>query len=176
MQVRLASVEDTGRLATLVNRVYRGESSRSGWTTEADLLDGQRTDPAALLEFLSRPATDALMLIGESQGNLLACLQLTREDSEAHLGMLSVDASRQNQGLGKQMIAAAERHAREHWQASSLALAVIHLRHELIDWYLRRGFLPTGERSEFPYGDPRFGLPKRDDLWFTTLRKSLLTS
>jgi ribosomal protein S18 acetylase RimI-like enzyme len=74
------------------------------------------------------------------------------------------------------MIAAAERYARDTWQARTLTLSVIHLRHELIRWYQRCGFTLTSERDEFPYGNPRFGLPKREDLWFVILRKDLSLS
>ena len=177
MQIRIADIKDAAQLVTLVNSVYRGESSRVGWTTEADLLDGQRTDLAALTEFLGRSPNQAVMLSAQVDDRFIACLQLERhDDDDAHLGMLSVDAIQQGQGLGRQMIAAAETHARDVWGLKTLSLSVIHLRSELIAWYQRRGFVLTDERSEFPYGEPRFGLPKRDDLWFVTLRKALLPS
>src|SRR4051794_13241714 len=44
---REAGPADLGAIVALVESAYRGESSRAGWTTEADLLDGQRTDRAA---------------------------------------------------------------------------------------------------------------------------------
>lgn len=176
MQIKIADSKDAAKLVTLVNSVYRGESSRVGWTTEADLLDGQRTDLAALTEFLGRSPNEAVMLSAQVDDRIIACLQLERHGTEAHLGMLSVDATQQGQGLGRQMIAAAERHACHVWGLKTLSLSVIHLRSELIAWYQRRGFRLTDERSEFPYGEPRFGLPKRADLWFVTLRKDLVPS
>ena len=176
MQIRTAKVEEASALVTLVNSVYRGQSSRIGWTTEADLLEGQRTDLAALLEFLHRPSSEAVMLVAERDSQLLACLQLERQGSDAHLGMLSVSATEQDQGIGRQMIAAAEAQAYQAWGVKTLSMSVIHLRHELIAWYQRRGFQLTGERSPFPYGQPRFGLPRREDLWFVTLRKTLVPS
>jgi ribosomal protein S18 acetylase RimI-like enzyme len=176
LQIRLASVADTDALVSLVNSVYRGESSRVGWTTEADLLDGQRTDRDALQDFLSRSPDLSVMLVGIIKDQIIACLQLEHLGDEAHLGMLSVQASDQRQGLGRQMISAAEQHARWAWHARYLTIDVIHLRHELIEWYRRRGFELTGERHEFPYGDARFGLPKRDDLWFISLCKTLSLS
>lgn len=161
---------------SLVNSVYRGDSSRLGWTTEADLLDGQRTDLVAMRDFLSRPPDTAVMLVAVINDQIRACVQLEHHSNEAHLGMLSVLASNQNQGVGREMIDASEAYARSIWQVPTLTLDVIHLRHELIEWYQRRGFEPTGARSSFPYGDPRFGLPKRDDLWFITLSKTLASS
>ncbi len=174
--IRIAEPRDAGALVELVNSVYRGETSRAGWTTEADLLDGQRTDLAALDEFLGRSRHDALMLVGEHADQLIACLQLERHGDDAHLGMLSVAARQQDRGIGRHMIAAAERYARDSWQARTVTLSVIHLRHELIGWYQRCGFTLTSERDEFPYGNPRFGLPKREDLWFVILRKDLSLS
>ena len=50
---------------------------------------------------------------------------------------------------------------------------MIDVRVELIDWYRRRGYVVTDERHPFPYGDERFGLPRRDDLQFAVLRKEL---
>lgn len=176
LRIRLAETGDTASLLALVNSVYRGDSSRFGWTTEADLLDGQRTDLTALNAFLNRPAENAVMLLAEFDGKVIACLQLEHHLECAHLGMLSVAADLQDRGIGRQMLAAAEDHARNVWRATLLTLSVIHLRHELIAWYQRRGFVVTGERDEFPYDDSRFGIPRRDDLWFITLQKSLVTS
>jgi ribosomal protein S18 acetylase RimI-like enzyme len=176
LQIRTACLADADALVSLVNSVYRGDSSRLGWTTEADLLDGQRTDLVAMRDFLSQPPDKAVMLVAIINDQIRACVQLERHSNEAHLGMLSVLASDQNQGVGREMIGASEAYVRSIWQASVLTLDVIHLRYTLIEWYRRRGFEPTGVRSDFPYGDPRFGLPKRDDLWFITLSKKLASS
>ena len=52
-------------------------------------------------------------------------------------------------------------------------MTVIAQRAELIAWYERRGYARTGEARPFPYGDPRFGEPRRDDLSFLVLEKPL---
>jgi hypothetical protein len=52
-------------------------------------------------------------------------------------------------------------------------MTVIHLRDTLIAWYERRGYRRTGETEPFPYGDERFGIPRRDDLYFVVLEKAL---
>jgi hypothetical protein len=55
-------------------------------------------------------------------------------------------------------------------------MTVIAQRQELIAWYQRRGYSLTGEARPFPTEDPRFGLPKRDDLGFVVLEKRLTSS
>jgi len=71
------------------------------------------------------------------------------------------------------MLEAAERWAIEHWSSRAMHMTVIVQRPELIAWYERRGYRRTGERKPFPYGDQRFGLPRRDDLAFEVLRRPL---
>jgi GNAT superfamily N-acetyltransferase len=90
--------------------------------------------------------------------------------------MLSVDPRSQRGGIGRQMIAAAENWVRQHWLwAEWMEMSVIAVRAELLAYYVRRGYRPTGERRPFPgYADPeRFGRPKRPDLDLVVLRKSL---
>ena len=57
------------------------------------------------------------------------------------------------------------------WMLAALRMTVIDVRDELIAWYERRGYRRTGIRKPFPYGDTRFGVPRRDDLRFEVLEK-----
>jgi GNAT superfamily N-acetyltransferase len=91
----------------------------------------------------------------------------------AYLGMLSVAPHDQGQGTGRALIAAAEATARDRFGASRMEMTVIIQRTELIDWYVRRGYRRTGETRPFPATDPRFGLPRRDDLAFAVLERDL---
>ena len=52
-------------------------------------------------------------------------------------------------------------------------LTVIGCRDELIAFYERRGYVRTGVTNPFPYGNPRYGEPRRDDLRFEILEKDL---
>jgi ribosomal protein S18 acetylase RimI-like enzyme len=79
----------------------------------------------------------------------------------------------QGAGLGRVVLAEAERIAREEWGVREMHMTVIHLREDLIAWYERRGYRRTGEMSPFPYDDQRFGIPRRDDLQFELLVKAL---
>ncbi|MFJ3903665.1 GNAT family N-acetyltransferase [Streptomyces sp. NPDC090025] len=167
---RAASFVDVPELVELVESAYRGDSSRAGWTTEADLLDGRRTDPESIREMIEDPR--CVLLVAERSGELVACCQLEQRDEHAYFGMFAVRPGLQGAGLGKEVIAEAERRAREAG-AGEMRMTVIQVRAELIAFYERRGYVRTGRLSPFPYGDERFGLPKRGDLAFELLTKAL---
>lgn len=171
LQFRPAQASDTDAIVALVESAYRGEASRAGWTTEADLLDGRRTGPEDVQAILARERSQ--LLLAERDGRLLACAHVAVEDDAGYFGMFSVDPLEQGQGLGKLVLAEAERIVHEHWGCTSMRMTVIDVRDELITFYERRGYRRTGIRKPFPYGDARFGLPKRDDLRFEVLEKHL---
>jgi len=171
LRFHTATASDIDALVPLVESAYRGEASRVGWTTEADLLDGQRIDPQGLAETLARP--DSRVVLAESGGALLGCAHVERQGDHAYFGMFSVRPNLQGAGVGNALLAECERVAREDWRCAKMRMTVISLRDELIAWYERRGYRRTGEFRPFPYGDARFGVPKRDDLRFEWLEKAL---
>jgi GNAT superfamily N-acetyltransferase len=171
LRFRAATPADTDAVVALVESAYRGESSRAGWTTEADLLDGRRTGPDEIAELLSH--AHSRLLLAEEGSRLVACAHLAREDGAAHFGMFSVEPIRQGDGLGKRLLAEAERIVRDEWGCDRMRMTVIDVRDELIAFYERRGYRRTGILKPFPYGDARFGLPRRDDLRFEVLEKFL---
>ena len=164
-----ATEQDIPALNVLVNGAYRGDSSRKGWTTEADLLDGIRIDEDALQTMLRNP--DVMILKYEQAGQLLGCVYLETKGQTLYLGMLTVSPDAQNSGIGKQLLASAEQIAYKK-QCRAITMTVITQRHELIAWYQRRGYQPTGETQPFP-DDPRFGFPKQP-LTFVVLKKRLI--
>ncbi|GGW12030.1 GNAT family N-acetyltransferase [Streptomyces capoamus] len=168
---RDATDGDVDALVALVESAYRGDSSRAGWTTEADILEGQRTDPEGVLEVVKSP--DSRLLTVEQDGRIVACCQLEHRGDHAYFGMFAVSPSLQGAGLGKAVLAEAERQARRSWGATEMHMTVISVRDDLIAWYERRGYRRTGRTSPFPYGDERFGIPQRDDLEFELLVKEL---
>jgi ribosomal protein S18 acetylase RimI-like enzyme len=170
---RSADEGDIADIVALVESAYRGEASRAGWTTEADLLDGQRTDHAAVADLLREPGK--LVLLAEIGGSLMGCCQLERKaGAEAYFGMFSVRPGRQGAGLGREILAEAERVAADEWAARLMVMTVLAQRTELIAWYERRGYRRTGEQQPFPYGNERYGIPRRPDLVFDVLAKPLI--
>jgi GNAT superfamily N-acetyltransferase len=168
---RKAIDADVGAIVALVESAYRGESSHRGWTTEAHLLDGRRTDIAVVAELLTTP--DSAVLLAQLDGELLACCHIEKHGDAAYFGMFAVHPPRQGSGLGRLVLTEAERFARDVWQCRAMHMKVIDVRADLMAWYERRGYRRTGEYSPFPYGDERFGLPRRDDLRFELMVKEL---
>ena len=176
LQFRPATHADTDAVIALVESAYRGDASRAGWTTEADFLDGRRTGEDDIAVCIDRERS--LILLGERDGELLACahvaVELADDGVEAgYFGMFSVRPMLQGGGVGKAMLAEAERIARDEWQLPAMRMTVIDIRDELIAFYQRRGYHRTGILKSFPYGDERFGIPRRDDLRFEVLEKPL---
>ena len=168
---RLATAADVAALVELVNSAYRGASSKAGWTTEADLLDGQRIDAAGLANKLATPGN--VVLLHEQEGAPIACVHLERTGDDCYLGMLTIRPTIQGAGLGRRLLEAAERWAVANWNSRRMHMTVIVQRTELIAWYERRGYARTGRIKPFPYGDEDFGLPRRDDLACEVLEKPL---
>ncbi len=175
----VATSSDAESICALVNSAYRGESSKKGWTTEADLLGGQRVDSSGLLETIGSQDRAILLLRQQVSDQIVACVSLDfsqeacgGRSKACYLGMLTVAPTLQAAGLGKRMMAEAEHYALSRG-ASGMIISVIQLRTELIAWYRRHGYQPTGQIKPFPYGDQRFGEPKRRDLHFLVFEKSL---
>ena len=185
LHFRAATAADIDTLLALVQSAYRGDSSRAGWTTEADLLDGQRTDVADIAACLARDRS--MVMVAEQTGAtpgdpaILACAHLAIEADQSagdtgYFGMFAVRPELQGAGVGKAMLAEAERIARDEWQLPVMRMSVIDVRAELIAYYQRHGYRRTGVYKPFPYGDERFGIPRRDDLRFELLEKRLHAS
>jgi ribosomal protein S18 acetylase RimI-like enzyme len=164
-----ATAADADTLDRLVNSAYRGEESRKGWTTEADLLEGTRIDAEALRDLIARPGTVILMY--KEDNELLGCVELRKEAGRLYLGMLSVRPATQGRGVGKALLKAAESHARVEG-CETIFMTVISGREELINWYLRHGYRLTGERKPFVVPDVRWGIPKQP-LEFVVLEKEV---
>lgn len=143
MAIIPATLNDVAELVTLVNSGYRGEISKKGWTTEANMIDGQRIDAEGIIEQMTDPNAVILKKINED-GQIAGCVYLQKQSDKLYLGMLTVSPLLQANGLGRQLLAAAEDYARSiNYQ--TIAMTVITTRTELLDWYQRRGYTKTGE-------------------------------
>jgi ribosomal protein S18 acetylase RimI-like enzyme len=170
--IRDATPADIPALHALVESAYRGESSRAGWTTETDLLEGQRTDPEDLAAILADPEQG--VLTAWRGDDLIGCILIARRgEGVGYFGMLSVSPTLQGGGLGRRLVGAAEAAMADRFGARRVRISVIPQRETLIGWYERLGYAATGETLPFPYGDTRFGLPLRDDLSFIVMEKAL---
>ena len=168
---RVATADDIHALHGLIESAYRGDSAKAGWTHEADLLGGQRTDAEALEAMIA--SDDQVILLIEEDHAPTGCVHVTiKPDGLAYLGLLTVDPSRQAAGLGRQLLEAAEAEARTRG-CDRIEMTVIAQRAELIAWYKRRGYALTGERRPFPLDDPRYGLPTTRDLEFVVMAKPI---
>ncbi len=168
-QISTVTHKDVDAIDQLVNAAYRGESSKKGWTTEADLLDGLRTNPDALKQLIDDPGA-VILKCTDDNDTVMGCVYLKKKGTKLYLGMLTVNPLLQAQGIGKQLLLAAEAYARQN-NCNGITMTVIAVRHELIAWYERHGYRPTGETEPFP-ADPVFGLPKQV-LYFIVMEKAI---
>ena len=169
MNITKATPHDIQELVTLINSAYREESSKKGWTTEAGLLGGIRTDGDALQQMISKE--NAVILKFCNEDNVIeACVYLEKKNNKMYLGMLTVSPMLQTKGIGKKLLFAAEEYAREQ-NCFAMQMTVISVRNELIDWYERHGYYKTGEKQPFP-DDEKFGVQKQP-LQFVVMEKQV---
>jgi ribosomal protein S18 acetylase RimI-like enzyme len=168
---RRATLADRTAIVELIESAYRGDESRRGWTTEADLLEGQRTDALEIADIVNDPnGRLTLALDGEA---VVGTVLVKLEDGVAHVGMLAVRPALQRGGLGRRLLLEAEHIARDELGCDRAAMHVIESRRELVAWYEARGYRDTGVREAFPYDNPRYGVPKVPWLRFIVMEKAL---
>ena len=169
---RVAVAADVFAIVDLVESAYRGESGQRGWTTETHLLDGRRTDAESVAELIDRARS--VVLLVERDDMLMACCHIEWQEDAGYFGMFAVRPELQAEGVGRALLAEAEDFVRNEWHGTSMHMTVIEQRAELIAWYERRGYRLTGGFKPFPYGQERFGIPRREDLRFACMSKSLI--
>lgn len=174
LSYRRATSEDVSSVLALVGSAYRGEASREGWTTEADLLEGDRISANGILHKINQQH-GAVLVAHDQDHRLVSCCELLRQgDDRTYFGLFAVDPKRQAGGVGRQVLAQAEAFAKETWGVKVMEMNVIFTREELISWYVRRGYRVTGKTKPFPYEELEDGGGAlRDDLHFTVLEKEL---
>lgn len=164
-----ATLDNVSTLTQLINSAYRGESSRKGWTTEANLLEGIRTTEQELTEILEDQKNTILKFTENNR--IIGCVLLIEKEHQLYLGMLTVSPELQNSGLGKQLLQQAEIHA-SALGLTKIVMTVISVREELIAWYKRNGYLATGAREPFPVSDVHIPISKHP-LEFIVLEKRI---
>lgn len=168
MIFRNAEKSDAETIAKLVNQAYRPQPGASGWTHESLLVSGDRTTVAQVAELMAKP--DSTILVGITDNAITACVHVEKDGQHCHIGMLAVNPILQGAGLGKQILAYAERFARERFEADKFILLVLSARTELIDFYRRRGYAKTGRVLDYPLA-AGVGTPRHCDLKIEVLEK-----
>jgi GNAT superfamily N-acetyltransferase len=170
MSISIAAEADVPLLVALMDSAYRGENSKEGWTSEADLFIGnKRTDEATVAKLINKPGAVFLKHIDED-GIIDGCVFLHKKDAKIYLGMFSVSPESQGKGIGKKILAAAEEYARKQ-NCNSIYMTVITVREDLIAWYEKNSYQKTGRVLPFPV-DERYGIPTQP-LEMLVLEKSI---
>lgn len=164
-----ATIADAAELSALINSAYRGETSKKGWTTEADLLEGTRTSEEELINIIASSNHYLLKFIRDEK--IIGSVLLIAKKEVLYLGMLTVSPELQNSGIGKQLLQAAEQLAQQ-LELSRIQMTVIGIRKELLAWYMRNGYEDTGVREPFPFGEGDKALTS-EPLDFIVLEKKL---
>lgn len=165
-----ATLEDVSSLNNLINSAYRGESSKKGWTTEANILEGKRTTEAELIAIIQDQKNTILKY--SENNEIIGCVLLKEKENELYLGMLTVSPELQNSGIGKKLMQQAEILALD-LGLSKIVMTVISIREELISWYKRHDFVDTGLREPFPVSEV-FNQTGSEPLEFMVLEKRIL--
>lgn len=160
-----ATARDIDALVALINRAYRGDT---GWTRETDIVAGNRITTKAVTQLIGNP--EAHLLTARQSARLVACVCVEATAEEAHIGTFAVDPELQNQGIGKQVLHAAERYAIEMLGVTRISMTVVSQRPELIAFYERHGYRRSGIVSAYPL-HLDVGTPLHEGLTMERLEK-----
>lgn len=152
-------------ICDLVNLTYRGDI---GWTTEAAIMQGDRTNLVEVEAALRKPGAAFFMVHHHDQ--MIACIYVAKGNTHAFIGFFSVHPDWQEKGVGKYLLAHAESYAQSTLGIDKLRMYVISQRAELVSFYRRRGYCSTGCVEVCPQ---HLGTPKVSGLTIDYLEKSL---
>jgi N-acetylglutamate synthase-like GNAT family acetyltransferase len=136
VQVRIAGTEDAETITRVINAAFR--------IAEGFFVHGDRIDDDSVLQFLDK----GKFLLAESDGVASGCVYIEPRGDRAYLGLLSVDPSRQQSGVGSLLMNAGEDYCRR-LSCRFMDIKIVNLRTELPDFYRKRGYVETGT-SAFP--------------------------
>lgn len=153
--LRFARPSDAEAIAKVVNQAYE---------IEAPFVGGPRTSP----ETVSALVGNGDFIVAEHDGRIVGTVfvEPDEEPGVGRFGMLAVLPDEQMQGIGQQLVEAAEaRLGRLHCREARIR--VLDQRDDLLEWYRRLGYEEFGEQ---PYPFPeRARVPVR----FVLMRKRL---
>ena len=156
-----ATLADAPALAQLINQAYRGAATPQSWTTENQLFEGPRIseDHLRKMAFSAAKGHGALLKYVDADGLPLGCVYLEPKGRRLYLSTLAVAPEAQAQGVGRQLLAAAEAQARQQG-CTRILISVLSARPELLAWYERHGYQRTGQSEPFP-ATTQFGRPRQ---------------
>jgi GNAT superfamily N-acetyltransferase len=145
MTVKLsrATLRHVPAIVALMESAYRGEESKKGWTSEADIIDGQRTDDAEISAAINDPKS-YLIIATDETSRLVGCACITEDGDACYFGKFAVSPVLQGAGLGKVLLRTCEEAALAHFGVSRMTMTVVEGRRELEAFYERRGYARTG--------------------------------
>lgn len=147
LSISVVTEADIPAVTQVVNSAYQGEPGSKSWTSEGHIVAGQRTTPAILADLIQQPSV-TILKCSDAQGEILGSVLLEKKEGVLYLGMLSVSPQAQAAGIGGLLLQHADIFAREN-QFDAITISVIEVRHELIEWYRRKGYHPTGKMIPF---------------------------
>ena len=165
--IQLADSSQSKAIAVLVNKAYRPEANSGGWTHESDLVAGDRTSTEQVAQQIT-PSSPVLVAVRNDE--IVACVQITCDDSDCWIGMLATLPTEQNSGMGKKMLTAAEAYAVKNFAPARLMMSVLSSRSELLSFYQRRGYKLTGKTTDYPL-NTGVGTPRLNELRVLELSK-----
>lgn len=169
--MRKATTADIEELEKLVNLAYRGGQSTVEWKNEHHLVQGPRVTPDELNSALNTEGSIVVLACTE-EGAAVGSVQIEKEGSDAIIGMLAVHPQFQNFGLGRKLLDKGAELAISDFSCTTAKMYVLTGRPELMAWYKKAGYEPTGERK--PFFGPDSGLtPLIDDAHFVVVSKAL---
>ncbi|NNH26031.1 MULTISPECIES: GNAT family N-acetyltransferase [Acinetobacter] len=152
LKYRLANASDVESLVALINQAYRTNTG-SSWTSEQDIVTGDRINHQQLLESLNQQNFSLFVaeIVEHSESALVACVGLAFQHSSVEIGTFCVASDWQNQGIGKQVLAYAEQKAFAIFPTLiSYEMFVLDARIELIQYYERCGYSKTACIESYP--------------------------
>jgi ribosomal protein S18 acetylase RimI-like enzyme len=180
LSYRYAALGDARAVAALIERAYRAPETEGRWDSEAHLLRGPRTSPREIETLIGDPESRFVLLLRNQttkgcalvqRRGLTGCSAPGSEHAGAYFGMFAIDTDHRGEGLGDKLLAECERRAKALWEATAMVMTVINVREQLLAWYGRRGYQPTGVRLPFPFTETS-GETTRD-FHLVELRKEL---
>src|SRR6185369_5071678 len=154
ISIRVATAADAPKITAIINAAFR--------VAEGFFIDGNRITQAEVEESLTKGA----FLLAETDGKLNGCVYVEMRGERSYLGLLSVDPTTQQSGLGSRLMLEAERYCRERG-SHSMDILIVSLREELPAFYQKRGYVESGT-TPFPAD-----VPVKIPCHFINMTKSL---